>query len=61
MKLNVGDMCIATSGKIVEINKTDATIECEGKKINAKINPIIPVKVGDEVIVFRNIIIEKSV
>ena len=53
------DMCIATNGKIIEINDMNATIECKSNKINVRINPAIPVKVGDEVIVFRNIIIEK--
>jgi hydrogenase maturation factor len=52
-------MCIATNGKIIKINDMNATIECKSNKINVRINPAIPVKVGDEVIVFRNIIIEK--
>jgi hydrogenase maturation factor len=53
-------MCIATNGKIIEISNMNATVECEGKKISAKINPAVSVKVGDEVIVFRNVILEKS-
>jgi hydrogenase maturation factor len=54
------NMCIATNGKIIEISNMNATVECEGKKISAKINPAVSVKVGDEVIVFRNVILEKS-
>ncbi|MDI6825638.1 MAG: HypC/HybG/HupF family hydrogenase formation chaperone [Candidatus Aenigmarchaeota archaeon] len=52
-------MCLATTGKVVELKEKDAVVDIEGKKTHARINPSISVKKGDKVIIFKNIILEK--
>ena len=52
-------MCLALTGKIVDINKKKAIVDVENRKIHVKLNPTVSVDKGDKVIVFKNIILEK--
>ena len=52
-------MCLATTGKVIKLNKKDAVVDVEGRKSHVKINPSISVKKGDKVIIFKDFIIEK--
>jgi hydrogenase maturation factor len=52
-------MCLTTTGKIIELKDKEAIVDNEGRKINVKINPSVSVKKGDNVIIFKNFIIEK--
>jgi len=50
-------MCLGIRGKVLEINEDYVVIESNRKKM--KVNPgIKKVKVGDEVLVFRNVIVD---
>jgi hydrogenase maturation factor len=52
-------MCLTITGKIIELNKKEAIVDNEGKKIHVKINPSVSVKKGDKVIIFKDFIVEK--
>jgi len=52
-------MCLATTGKVIELKEKDAVVDVEGRKAHVKINPSISVKKGDKVLIFKDIILEK--
>jgi len=52
-------MCLATTGKVIEVKEKDAVVDIKGRKSHVKINPSISVKKGDKVIIFKDFIIEK--
>ena len=52
-------MCLATTGKIIEIKGKSAVVDVKNRKINVKLNPSVPVTNGDKVIIFKDIILEK--
>ena len=51
-------MCVASPGKVVEINGTTVTVEYFGNKIKAE-SGIIDVKPGDRVLVHAGLVIQK--
>lgn len=50
-------MCVATPGKVIEINDNFAVIDYDGNKIDAN-KGIVDVKVGDWVLVHAGLIIQ---
>ena len=52
-------MCLVTTGKVIELKEKDAVVDVKGRKSHVKINPSITVKKGDNVIIFKDFIIEK--
>lgn len=52
-------MCLTLTGKVVDIDGGKAVVDIKNKKIHIKLNPIFSVSKGDEVIIFKDIIIEK--
>jgi len=52
-------MCLTSTGKVVEINGKKAVVDIKNRKIHVKLNPTVSVNKGDEVIIFKDIILEK--
>ena len=52
-------MCLASTGKVVDIDKEKAIVYIKNRKINVKLNPTVSVSKGDKVIIFKDIILEK--
>ena len=52
-------MCLTLTGKIINIDGKKAVVDIKHRKIHVKLNPAISVSKGDEVIIFKNIILEK--
>lgn len=52
-------MCLASTGKVIDVDKEKAVVDVSNKKINVKLNPTVSVSKGDKVIIFKNIILEK--
>lgn len=52
-------MCLTITGKVIELNGKNAIVEIEDKRNRVKANPKVPMEVGDEVLIFRNFIIDK--
>lgn len=50
-------MCVASPGRVIEINENDAIIEYSSNKTHANIG-IVDVKVGDWVLVHAGLIIQ---
>jgi hydrogenase expression/formation protein HypC len=50
-------MCVATPGKVVEINGDTAVIDYNGNKVNAN-KGIVDVKIGDYALVHAGLIIQ---
>jgi len=52
-------MCLALTGKVVEINEKEAVVNIKNRQIHVKLNPAVSVNKGDKVIIFKDIILEK--
>jgi len=52
-------MCLTLTGKVIDIDGKKAIVNIRDRKIHVKLNPAISVSKGDEVIIFKNIILEK--
>jgi hydrogenase maturation factor len=52
-------MCLATTGKVIELKEEEVIVDVEGRKSHVKINPSISVKKGDKVLIFKDFIVEK--
>jgi len=52
-------MCLTTTGKIIDVDEKVAVVDIKNRKIHVKLNPSVSVNKGDEVIIFKNIILEK--
>ncbi|MDR0919827.1 MAG: HypC/HybG/HupF family hydrogenase formation chaperone [Oscillospiraceae bacterium] len=50
-------MCVAISGKVLDINENTATVEIRGNKIQANIG-LVDVKNGDRVLVHASCVIQ---
>ncbi len=51
-------MCVAIIGKVIEVHERTATVELKGSRLNA-VSGIIPVSVGDNVLVHAGCILQK--
>lgn len=51
-------MCVALSGKVIEIKDRDAVVDFNGNQVTAKAG-LVDVKVGDYVLVHAGCVIQK--